>query len=412
MAMDPAVEAPGTRTPTSDEVREALLRVLASPEFRSSQRACDFLRYVVEATLNGCADNLKERTIGMDVFGRNSSFEPSDDSSVRVKAGDVRKRLALYHASPQGAADQILIELPVGSYVPHFRRRDEESRTSLTAEKKEGSAARLIDSSRTKTVRHRQLRRVAIVASGFALIAILGIAAYLRMHTASVPAPLAQFWAPIFESASPAQILVAPVPIYSLQKPLSLGAPQGKDFLLVQDQYVAVGDLKAEARIAAFLDRAKRPARIQIGNGVGFEDLRKAPAVLVGFSYNQWKDLNRGTRFTIDPDNETFFGITENGAPTHWRISQHPDDPKLDEDYAIVSRIFDRDTGQVLVQVSGISHYGTEGAADLICDPELLLQALQDAPDGWQRKNIQIVLHVRVISGAPATPTIVATHFW
>jgi hypothetical protein len=117
-------------------------------------------------------------------------------------------------------------------------------------------------------------------------------------------------------------------------------------------------------------------------------------------------------RFTIDPDNETFFGITENGAPSRWRIALHPDDPKLDEDYAIVSRIFDRDTGQVLVQVSGISHYGTEGAADLITDPDLLRQALHDAPEGWQKMNIEIVLHVRVISAAATAPTTIATHFW
>jgi len=98
--------------------------------------------------------------------------------------------------------------------------------------------------------------------------------------------------------------------------------------------------------------------------------------------------------------------------PTQWKISTYPDSLTLDEDYAIVSRVLDRDTGQVLVQVSGISRYGTEGAADLITNPDLLAQALRDAPPGWQKRNIQIVLHVRVISGAPTTPTILATHFW
>ena len=411
MATDSAVEAPGTRTPTPDEVHEALNRVLGSSEFRASQRACDFLRYVVEATLKGRADHLKERTIGMEVFGRSASFEPSDDSTVRVKAGDVRKRLAVYYASPEGSAEPVLIELPVGSYVPQFRCRDGESPALARSAGDESAATGRTNPFRAGAVRDRPLSALGLVSGALVLVALL-VAVYLRLHTSTLPSPLAQFWAPVFTSRSPALILVAPVPIYSLQKPLSLGTPQGKDFLLVPDQYVAVGDLKAEARIAEFLDHAKRPARVQIGNGVGFEDLRKAPAVLVGFSYNQWKDLNRGMRFTIDPDNETFFGITENGAPSRWRIALHPDDPKLDEDYAIVSRIFDRDTGQVLVQVSGISHYGTEGAADLITSLDLLRQALHDAPDGWQKMNVEIVLHVRVISGGPTAPTMIATHFW
>ena len=411
MATDSAVEAPGTRTPTPDEVREALNRVLASSEFRASQRACDFLRYVVEATLKGGADRLKERTIGMEVFGRSSSFEPSDDSTVRVKAGDVRKRLAVYYASPEGSAAQVLIELPVGSYVPQFRRRDGENAALPHAPGEESATTGRTNLFHAETPHPRPLRTLGLVSGALVLVATVVTVVYLRSH-APLSSPLTQFWAPVFNSPSPALIVVAPVPIYSLQKPLSLGTPQGKDFLLVPDQFVAVGDLKAEARIAEFLDRAKRSARVQIGNAVRFEDLRRAPAVLVGFSYNRWKDLNRGMRFTIDPDNETFFGITENGAPSRWRIALHPDDPKLDEDYAIVSRIFDRDTGQVLVQVSGISHYGTEGAADLITDPDLLRQALHDAPEGWQKMNIEIVLHVRVISAAATAPTTIATHFW
>ena len=68
-------------------------------------------------------DLLKERTIGIDVFGRSTSYEPSDDATVRVKAGDVRKRLSIYYAE-QGARDPVRIELPAGTYVPEFRRAD------------------------------------------------------------------------------------------------------------------------------------------------------------------------------------------------------------------------------------------------------------------------------------------------
>src|SRR5579863_8117529 len=119
----------GVRESTHDQargipealVRAALNQVLQSQGFRSSRRSQDFLRYVVERTLEGQADALKERTIGIDVFGRSSSYEPSDDATVRVKAGEVRKRLGLYYSS-EGRQDEIRIDLPHGAYVPEFHR--------------------------------------------------------------------------------------------------------------------------------------------------------------------------------------------------------------------------------------------------------------------------------------------------
>src|SRR5437870_8251995 len=99
-----------TAAPSPDTVREELIRILASHEFRTSKRSQEFLRYVVEHTLSGQSDLLKERTIGIEVFGRSTSYDPSEDATVRVKAGEVRKRLGLYYAN-QGVHDPIRIEL-------------------------------------------------------------------------------------------------------------------------------------------------------------------------------------------------------------------------------------------------------------------------------------------------------------
>src|SRR5204862_609290 len=103
-----------------DAVREELQRILSGHEFRSSKRSQEFLRYVVDHTLSGAADTLKERTIGIDVFGRTVSYDPSDDATVRVKAGEVRRRLGLYYADA-GAQNRLRIELPAGTYIPEFR---------------------------------------------------------------------------------------------------------------------------------------------------------------------------------------------------------------------------------------------------------------------------------------------------
>src|SRR5271156_6784358 len=80
-------------------IREELDRVLHSEEFRASKRSQEFLAYVVEQTLKGSAEVLKERTIGIDVFHRSPAYDPGEDATVRVKAGEVRKRLGLYYST-------------------------------------------------------------------------------------------------------------------------------------------------------------------------------------------------------------------------------------------------------------------------------------------------------------------------
>jgi hypothetical protein len=66
----------------------------------------------------------------------------------------------------------------------------------------------------------------------------------------------------------------------------------------------------------------------------------------------------------------------------------------------------------MVVLVSGATQYGTEGAAMVVTDPELLKNALHDRPAGWETKNLQVVLHMKVIANTPATPEVVATYYW
>jgi hypothetical protein len=66
----------------------------------------------------------------------------------------------------------------------------------------------------------------------------------------------------------------------------------------------------------------------------------------------------------------------------------------------------------MLVEIAGITQYGTEGAAELVTNPDLFAEALRGAPSGWQKKNLQLVVHVKVISGTAVSPKVVATHFF
>ena len=82
------------------EVREQLDRILACSVFRNSKRNCNLLRHVVERTLEGRHEDLKERAIGIDVFGRTIDYDTNADHVVRSVAGEVRRRLAQYYMEP------------------------------------------------------------------------------------------------------------------------------------------------------------------------------------------------------------------------------------------------------------------------------------------------------------------------
>src|SRR5215472_9800413 len=101
-------------------IREQLERLLAHPLFANSKRYPALLAYAVEQALLGNASELKERSIGVEVFGRSPTYDANADPVVRITAGEVRKRLTQYYYDPMHRGE-LVIELPIGSYVPSFR---------------------------------------------------------------------------------------------------------------------------------------------------------------------------------------------------------------------------------------------------------------------------------------------------
>jgi TolB-like protein/Tfp pilus assembly protein PilF len=161
-------------------VRAELKKILASETFRKSERMSRFLRFVVEQSLAGRADELKEYTIGIEVFDRGRSYNPQTDSVVRVEAGRLRSKLRDYYGS-EGQDDAVIIELPKGSYVPVFQ---EHAPPALDAPRKQveppgrprkymyiALAAVLLVAIAAWTA--RSLRRQEQVGSDFSSIAVL-----------------------------------------------------------------------------------------------------------------------------------------------------------------------------------------------------------------------------------------------
>jgi len=100
-------------------VRDHLKDVFASKAFAGSKRAQDFLQLIVEHALAGRLDNLRERMLGAEMFGRNIDYDTANDAVVRVKASEVRRKLVQYYHETT-KPPLVRIELPSGSYVPKF----------------------------------------------------------------------------------------------------------------------------------------------------------------------------------------------------------------------------------------------------------------------------------------------------
>jgi TolB-like protein len=118
--------------PLADQIRAQIDRILASSGFASADRVSRFLRYVVERTLAGQADQLKEYVIGLEVFDRDENYDPRLDSIVRVEAGRLRTKLDEYYNGP-GRHDPIVIHLRRGSYAPAFEHRQAETASAAAS---------------------------------------------------------------------------------------------------------------------------------------------------------------------------------------------------------------------------------------------------------------------------------------
>jgi hypothetical protein len=176
-------------------VREQLDRILASSLFRSSKKFPDFLRYTVEQELNGNAADMKERTIGIEVFRRDALYDTNLDPVVRTTAVEVRKRLAHYYQAP-GREHEIRIDFSRGSYVPEFRFPDTFA-----------PVARTLSPAISPAPQAKARLSFWQLATGLA-IALVAITGAGLLAGASRQTPLDQFWNPVLSSPSPVTLCI------------------------------------------------------------------------------------------------------------------------------------------------------------------------------------------------------------
>jgi len=413
MSRKPELQASTPRLPPekAEAVRAELERILASALFRGSHRCQSLLRRVTEQTLAGDTDSVKERTLGVEVFGRPADYDTGQDPVVRASAAEVRKKLAQYYQEA-GHESHVHIELPSGSYIAEFHfAPPREAAVSAPA----------------------RLRRPYVLVAGAVVVPALLIVVFTLTPPNFRRSDLDRLWDPVLKAPGPVLMCVGLQAAYNLRSaeaqdaiqgvvPPASGAPapphaiREDDLILLRDRYVALDDAVCLVRLTSLLERYHKPYRIRAERSTSFADLRDAPAVLIGAFDNPWTLRSAGQlRFTFRKDSEHDTGMVldrQHPENTDWKLTNYWPNWDVPIDYAIVSRMLDPATDRPVIIAAGLTQYGTIGAGELLSNPEYFAEAAQKFPKDWQKKNLQIVLRVPVVNHISGRPRILATHVW
>lgn len=378
---------------------EELQAILSSDTFCSSKRGQQFLQYIVDESLAGRSVLLKERSIGVELFHRSPSYDTGNDSVVRVTAGDVRQRLKHYQEH-EGTSKTVLIDLPLGSYVPEFTFADRVA-------------------SQRRTARVPMLLDFALVV---VVVLLVGLG-YLVIESRTTA--LDRFWIPLKSTPSPVLICMAsPYAYYFPHAEVRVGpGRKSGDVVHIEEispvAYLHPDDAEVAVELSSFLGTKSIRTRMRPSSSTSFEDLRASPALMIGAFGNQWTlQMTKELHFVFVQPAGQDWGIREQTAPwRHWEIPNELTAPPstvrdYGRDYGLVSRIFNRETGQAFVAIGGIRSPGTVAAAECVMSAPCLEMALKNAPRDWERKNLQFVITAKVVSDTPGAPEVVAAYFW
>jgi hypothetical protein len=405
-------ESPEVLSPDAPAIRTQLERLLANPYLCNSKRCQALLGHIVETALAGSVEHLKERALGCDVFHRQPDYDTNQDSIVRTTAAEIRKRLAQYYLEP-GHDQELRISLPAGSYVPEFR-------AALGASPPVAAAG----SARPR----RHWYWALAVAAPLVLLSVW-------LAPKFGPSTLSRFWQPVLGDGAEAVICVGqPSRVYWFQGERTLAlnemmvgtestapAPaearqktsvQLSELRTVGERYFMAGDVMASMRLAEMLGREKKSFRVLGERAATYRDLRGKPLILIGLSNNKWSlGLVSQLRYYF----ERHVGVSHyeiRDRQTGQVVAAANAGAQAAEEFAIVSRVFDRAIEKTVVVVAGVGERSTGAASEFLTNEAYLRAAFASAPSGWHKRNIQVVLKTELISGTAGPPTVVEKYFW
>jgi hypothetical protein len=404
-------------------VAEEMERIFADPSFKSSRRCQALLRRLIELALAGDHDGVKERTLGIEVFGRNADYDTASDPIVRITANEIRKRLGQWYQEPN-RRHMVRIRLVAGSYLPKF---DFEALTA-TPESIEGK----------QPAEHLELHQenksqvphdgggpldhsLKPIFWGVALLAVLVVTAVLFKSNIFKSAEF-KIWQPLINQTPPLALCISDedwqadaqaqgselLDVIAKVIASRVVAPTGKPSIF-QAHYPAIDAFLAN-KITDRIAANGGQTILRRSSDLSFDDFRHQPAVIIG-GFNPWSlILLNKLRYSaqVDPvSHQMWIRDAQNPTSRKWVVAATPE--RVDVDYAIISRFRDSETGQWILSLGGLWPHGTISACSLLTDPEyayMLPRAF------YTDQNAQLVLKTNVIDGTPGPPQVVAVHTW
>jgi hypothetical protein len=271
-----------------------------------------------------------------------------------------------------------------------------------------------------------------------AALGIAGLAALIviRAHSRRTSA-LDLFWEPLSATQQPVLICVPSPVTYAVSSDLFPKSPaahtgiydslmkrnatplqlapdtsiEWKEITPLADFYVNKDDAYVAEELSAFFASERRPSQVRFGRDYTYEDLRSSPAVLVGAYNNPWTDRVMSDLPIGFHESGEVLWIEDRTKPGQmWKSSL---EGRLGtKDFALVARLVNSKTGQFLLIVSGVGMVGTKAAGRFISHEQDLETALREAPRGWERKNLEVVLETDIVDGSPSPPRAVAIKVW
>lgn len=425
--------------PQTKQDRDAILReleaVLASPHFCNSKRYPTLLQYIVENTLAGKLDSLKERTLGVEVFDRPPTYDTNTDTVVRYTAGEVRKRLLLYY-SEHASISGVRISLPAGSYVAEFLHGhdghgeipdDAELRAAYLHEHEgehflhpaEAGESGLPAASSDSVVRAGEHAPAAHAAGGKKLLwwvaaAVVLLAAitagYLwRVRAAAPQTAVEEFWAPVIHDQHSVILCTGS----------SAFAPNNYSGVVTADKtieypFVSIQAASAISEISSTLEHSGASTELMPSATTSLPDLREHSVILLGGYNNDWTlRLLQPMRFHFLPYSPTGReSIVDQMQPqTHWERDTSQPYYSAD-DYALVARFRNPTIDGWVVVLAGEGRNGTEAAAQFVASPHFMELLKERIGSGFSNRNLEAVLKVSVIEGKTGAPSILAVYSW
>jgi hypothetical protein len=411
------------------DIRTELETLLRSEQFSGSRRCCEFLEFVVKGALAGDYESLSERALGAELFGRPIDYETASDAIVRVRANDVRRRLA-QHYSEHRPDSRIRISLPSGSYIPEFHWPaleaqpipDDAAETSPSL-----SGAAMASPSATVAARPTTIWQRFTTPLLLAAVLLLAVNAFLILVPRNRALPrnvLTQFWQPLIEDHGTVIVCFGNAISFWPSESVRQAIERGDQALLdnpgritvTRDDAITAGNLRAAVSISNLLSEYGIADELRWPQEVQSEDLNRSNVIFIGALNNPWSmSLNEGLRFSfrqIQTEPGPVWTIMDHTSPNqNWSITKAYPEPSS-VDYALITRIIDRERRRVVISVGGLSQFGTEAAGEFLVDDTALSTFARTAPTGWEQRNLQIVLGMKIDGRKIVSPRILATNVW